>query len=444
MKLTKHCIFTVVFALLVSGCAPSDGTKSIKRVDQQVSFYTNKTNSDELVISKSSQQELKQLYLKKYYSPWDKLLKQNEYINLKNTQINTINYFKNEPGFREHNLPIKNDWVKKIEEKMDINHFKNSESKAITLRNTNVRVLPTNKASYKAKNIPGEGYPFDHLQETLIPANTPIKIVHQSNDKTWSLIICHFAKGWIKTRHLALVDENFIREYKTDNYITPSVLGICVVNPKNNRFLFQARLGTIIPMESENEKTYTIRVACVDKQETYASMAKVKLNKSETKRWPVLPSEKNLTQTMQTLVGQPYGWGGLFGYRDCSSTIMDIFATFGIWVPRYAKEQYQAGTYYSFENLQRKERINLIHEKGKPLITLINLSDHILLYIGDIDQKPYVLHDVWGMHTGNPFRDTGRSIIAKTVITPITLGRKYINVPKSFLDRAVGMTVIEG
>ena len=40
-------------------------------------------------------------------------------------------------------------------------------------------------------------------------------------------------------------------------------------------------------------------------------------------------------------MGVKYGWGGIDGGRDCSSTIKDLLTPFGIWLPRDSKDQYR-------------------------------------------------------------------------------------------------------
>lgn len=442
MKLLPYKAIAIAMAFLITACAPSDGTKTIKHVDQTVATYTKNTPEDALLITPQQQDKLKDQYLERYYSVWDNDFSGEILEKYKIKEISLVSKFAQEPGYNDNKQPIKLDWIKKISDKMNMNEYPNTNKKAITLRNMNIRTLPTNKASYRSDKIPGEGYPFDHLQESLIPANTPVYIIHQSHDKSWSYIVSHNSEGWVKTNHLGLVDEKFIATWKSKNYITSTTLGNCIVNPENNKFLFQARFGSILPLVSENKNSYKIHVATLNKKDTFSTIKTVEIKKSVSARWPLIPTHKNVTNTIQTLIGQPYGYGGLFGFRDCSSSVMDIFASYGIWIPRNASQQHLTGKYISFNSLNSKEKAKAIQEQGVPLLTLINLNDHTLLYVGEKYNNLFVFQTVWGMHTGTPFKETGRSIIAKTVITPIDLGSKYINVPKSFLDRAKGMTIV--
>ena len=40
---------------------------------------------------------------------------------------------------------------------------------------------------------------------------------------------------------------------------------------------------------------------------------------------------------------QPYGYGGLYDNRDCSAMTRDLFAPFGLYLPRNSSEQARGG-----------------------------------------------------------------------------------------------------
>jgi cell wall-associated NlpC family hydrolase len=43
------------------------------------------------------------------------------------------------------------------------------------------------------------------------------------------------------------------------------------------------------------------------------------------------------------LIGEAYGWGGLYQNRDCSAMVRDMFSPFGIWLPRHSEDQAREG-----------------------------------------------------------------------------------------------------
>ena len=54
------------------------------------------------------------------------------------------------------------------------------------------------------------------------------------------------------------------------------------------------------------------------------------------------------------LLHTPYGWGGTGSQRDCSRLLMDLFASFGVLLPRNSRQQAQAGV----------ERMTVIDSQG--------------------------------------------------------------------------------
>ncbi|MEJ2467682.1 MAG: NlpC/P60 family protein [Campylobacterales bacterium] len=119
-----------------------------------------------------------------------------------------------------------------------------------------------------------------------------------------------------------------------------------------------------------------------------------------------------------------YGWGGLYGERDCSSTLRDIFAPFGIWLPRNSSQQSKVGRVVSFEGLNDDEKLEKITSEAKPFETLLYLKGHILLYLGLYKGEPAVLHTVWGIKTVKENGDLGRYVVGKTVISSLRFGKE--------------------
>ena len=76
-------------------------------------------------------------------------------------------------------------------------------------------------------------------------------------------------------------------------------------------------------------------------------------------------------------MNSPYGWGGMNGEQDCSSFIRQIFACFGITLPRNSTGQIQNGTFAaSFEKNEPEHlRAQRIIKTGVPGISLYIFRD---------------------------------------------------------------------
>ena len=80
----------------------------------------------------------------------------------------------------------------------------------------------------------------------------------------------------------------------------------------------------------------------------------------------------NAVKIANELIDEPYGWGGLYGNRDCSAMTRDFFAPFGIWLPRHSEDQAKkVGTYIDLQNLEPEQKEKIILEQGIPYLSLL-------------------------------------------------------------------------
>lgn len=94
-------------------------------------------------------------------------------------------------------------------------------------------------------------------------------------------------------------------------------------------------------------------------------------------------------------VGQPYGWGGQDGGLDCSRFVMDLFAEFGLQLPRFSGHQATAGTFSIdlSEVESETERMLLVDAAARRGVVLLHFPGHVMLYLGrDEDGRPMALH----------------------------------------------------
>ena len=167
------------------------------------------------------------------------------------------------------------------------------------------------------------------------------------------------------------------------------------------------------------------------------------INKNAVAMLPLPMTPTNIANIIEQLIGSRYGWGGMYGNRDCSSMIRDIYLPFGIWVRPSSKEQSLYGTVIDLPKGYSQAKEQIIAEKGIPYLTTIYRPGHISLYLGQsADDKALVLQDMWGIKTlVNGIE--GRFIVGKTVISDLTLGQDLKGVKKNspFLGFANRLTV---
>ncbi|MBI5481207.1 MAG: C40 family peptidase [Deltaproteobacteria bacterium] len=94
-------------------------------------------------------------------------------------------------------------------------------------------------------------------------------------------------------------------------------------------------------------------------------------------------------------LGRPYGWGDRHGGHDCSSFLLDLFASFGLDLPRNSAAQAQAGS-FSIDldaAVSERERLSLIDAAARAGVVLLHFPGHIMLYLGRTTEgQPMVIH----------------------------------------------------
>lgn len=440
-------VVLIILILSLSQCrrARDDFSYALKDIPQDTKAYLPANAANQTLLSPTQQQIAAKEYLARYFAPWS--ANPLAYSPWGGNQAVTLNAilakgkedieaFKDKPGWGENHLPYPADYFKPVIANMAMDTFPNRNQRAITIRSANLRVLPTTDPSFANLNNAGEGYPFDYLQESRLPANTPVLILQTTKDGAWDLVLFYYGADWIKAENVATVDENFMKEWQTGNYVTPLKDNI-PLHDQQGLFRFMAKIGTIYPLKSGGTN---ILIAVPDADQ--GAVIKTANATADFTPWPMPANTTNSTTLLNKLLGVYYGWGEEKGYRDCSATAMNYFAALGIWLPRSSGDQASVGKYIPFDNMSNKEKQAEILKSGIPWLTLLKLPGHIVLYIGQKDNTQYIFHDFWGLHTRKLFGGEGRAIVGKTAITPIDFGQGYINVPQTVLDRIEGMVII--
>lgn len=383
---------------------------------QLMQFYTHYYSSDSQGLSPwSEQMVISSLPLMKKIEP--EIL---EEFNNQNKPSEDKHYAEN---FKEHDQF----WWNKIKENMDLYELISSEFKeenrAISVMNTHARALPDSAPDFFHASLPGQGFPFDNLQESAIWAGTPLYVFSESKDKAWSLVLTpdgYFA--WVKSNDIAYVTSKFINQWQTaaqHTLVAVTQTEASIVNDQQ-QFQFTGYIGSVFPMIKRNNQQTSILIP-VKNSHNQAVIRTGIIDSDASSIMPLTASPKNLVEIMNQLKGRPYGWGSAFFFNDCSQEIKSIFAPFGIWLPRNSAQQAQLGSTLDLSKNNIDERISLLKEKGHPLMTVIYINGHVMLYIGNKDinnhkEAAITYQNIWGM---SPESRDKRYVIGQSLFFPI-------------------------
>ena len=127
------------------------------------------------------------------------------------------------------------------------------------------------------------------------------------------------------------------------------------------------------------------------------------------------------------MLNQPYGWGDMYGEQDCSRFLQMVFATVGVILPRDSKDQAQvSSSVVDFDGKSDDAAKIAAIARAPAANTFLAMKGHIMLYLGMVDGKPYVIHD------------TTVSAVNRVIISDLSLGQ---GTPKGSLLKRLTRTV---
>jgi len=409
----------------------------LKILSQDATTYLNPACANQKLLSPQAQKQLDQAFNQAFFAPWQ----QRKSSDSKKMVQWTFEVYRNNLGFDENQQPRTVAWINELSELADLSSYPNTQRAAITLKNTYLRGLPTHKPHFNDSSIAGEGYPFDNLQNSVIWANTPIFVSHLSLDKSWAFIESSISSGWMNMQDIAFIDDHSIKKWQ--NYPMVALIKDEIpISDEKGIFRFKGQIGAIFPKISESSKNYRVLIA-IGNENHQVLLRSARISKEVAVEKPLTLSPTTVTQIINQLRLKPYGWGGLYENRDCSSTLKDLFTPFGLWLPRNSTHQAKTGHFISLTHLNAQEKEKQILSDGIPYKTLLWKSGHILLYIGQFQGKALVFHNLWGVKTWENGKE-GRKVIGRAVITTLTPGAELPEVrgEDHILENLIGMTIL--
>jgi len=434
---------SILVAFSLAGCWKAPETiKDVSDLRQNHLAYFNRQAKVKDLITAENQTRLDEDYNIIYFSVWHQ--REPFYAQTNTVSIDSKKFSVN-LGFGENKRKHTKDWYKKLLHNAALDNYPNACYRAITTRNTNLRSLPTQRPHFSSPGGDSDGWPFDNLQRSAVAGNTPIFVCHLSADKAWALVETCFTFGWMPVDDFARVDNKFIKKWESGRYAVITKDQSTIVD-ENGNFGLRSSLGYLFPLVRETSGKMEILIAATNKSSGYAVIKHGYVSRDAAAVKPMRLNSLNVVKIANELLGEPYGWGGLYGNRDCSSMTRDFFAPFGIWLPRHSEDQVkEAGYYIDLKGITPEQKEKMIIEKGIPYLTILWRKGHVMLYIGAQNGQALIFHNIWGIKTKDLRGREGRKIIGQAVITTLRPGSELRNFDAAagdLLTNIAGMSIL--
>lgn len=389
---------------------PKNKIADMKNIPQDPAYYADQIKP----FSKSKQKELDEKFNEKYFKPWSLTS-----LDIPEKDFGwEVRFVTKKPIYRAKGSIIRasiyNQWIANA----NYDNIDSKKYKAITIRRTDVKSLPTSSAFFRDPKKTGEGFPFDYNQNSALHINVPLYISHFSKDNKWAFVRASYSFGWVKTSDLALVSNDFIKTFKNDNYAMVIKDNLRLYN--DNKDISIVKIGALFPISEDQQYLVASRDA-----KGRAHIEKVTVSNSDIIAKKPLPfTAKNVGMLAKEFYGEPYGWGGSYDCRDCSATTRDFLGAFGIFLRRNSSKQAEDGNGISIEGLAKAKKKQKIIKDAEPFRSLLYVPGHVVLYLGEYKGEPVIMHTYWGIRK----KDRTKLITARTIISSTEPGKERADV----------------
>ena len=256
-----------------------------------------------------------------------------------------------------------------------------------------------------------ESIDLNLFQLTILPVGSPVAILHQSKNGKWYYIQSVIYKGWVKTKSVALTkNKKDVFDYLNSDKFLMVIESRVETEPNPfikeiSNILFQ--MGDKIPLIEFNkipesipignlhaqsaEGCYVVKIPLKD-EDGYLQFKLALIARSNELCEGYLPYTRgNIIRQAFKLLGERYGWNGMFIRRDCSQFIMNIYRTMNIIIPSYTKMQEEGAAGKSIKfggSIEDREDILNQLKPGDPL----HLKGHVVMYLGKTANNHYIIH----------------------------------------------------
>jgi len=280
------------------------------------------------------------------------------------------------------------------------------------------RILPVVEGLYRA-NL---DLNFDRLQDSTLDVGAPVAILHRSRDGRWVYAVGETLQGWVQAENVALCEREIVRDYvQAGKFAVITAAKADLWSDENlHSHLVRAQMGTRLAVTEDSDPDKLCVLVPSRDRDGVCVMKTAYIQRNEASLGYLPYTSRTIIQQAFKLLNTPYGWGGLFGEQDCSRFVQEVFATVGLILPRNSSEQGRVGReiYANPQVGLAAEKRAILSEHATGGLTLLLMNGHIMLFLGSVDGRPYIIHDLWGY----AIDESTTAVVNRVAVTPADLG----------------------
>jgi cell wall-associated NlpC family hydrolase len=256
-----------------------------------------------------------------------------------------------------------------------------------------------------------DDHDIDRFQESALFIGAPVAILHASRDGRWLFVVAPNYAAWIEADAVAIGERATVLASfdRPDHY--RMILGAharTVYTPEEPRVsTLDLEMGQRLPMDPSmdqavnGQNAYTSWRVLLPVRESDGALAlkPALLPKTQDSAAAPLPfTRANLLRQAFKFLGERYGWGHDYGGRDCSGFVGEVYRSVGVELPRNTGDQSRSPVLRNRTvfgprvGRDARERALAATRPGD----LLFIPGHLMMVLGHVDGKLYVIHDIEG------------------------------------------------
>ncbi len=321
----------------------------------------------------------------------------------------------------------------------------------MVLQRADMRTWPTEDVVFKSQ----ETLDLDRFQENaLFPANA-VAILHESRDSLWYFVQSYNYAAWVRKDKIVIGSRSKIEAYKNAEHFLV-VTGSKVTTNFNPHApaISELQLDMGVRLSLADPDTLSGDVDGQSPTASYAVQLPISNNSGELEFRTALIARsqdvhlghlpytrRNIIQQAFKFLGERYGWGHSYNARDCTGLVSEVYKTVGIFLPRNSAQQ---GNSPIGENIRFSPH-DTAEEKLQAIAVadvgdLIYSTGHVMLYLGTVDNQPYVIHDSsgsgWTDEDGK-FHEDPHNGVSVTSLSPTHTSQGFTYLEKMYCIKKI-------
>ncbi|WP_295799801.1 SH3 domain-containing protein [uncultured Microbulbifer sp.] len=327
----------------------------------------------------------------------------------------------------------------------------------VVVARASMRSYPTHARVLKSV----EDRDLDRFQETGVFPGQRLAILHESADGQWWFAVNYHYAAWLPKSAVAIGEREQINQW-FNRSPRLTVTGAQVrtnFNPEEARTSqVLLDMGVSLPLLSAAEVGHNVHGQ--NPHASYIVSLPVRSDSGALEFEPTLVGRGQdvtvghlsyrpslVLQQAFKFLGERYGWGHDYNGRDCTGFVGEVYKSFGLLMPRNSGQQGK-GEYAPTKRFAEGDQTAREAALAELSVgDLIYIPGHVMMYLGEVDGEPFVIHDVTGLsyYTENAgaagdeshfYRGT-LSGVSVTPLTPLHLSRE-----KSFVEAIYAIKTI--